>query len=65
MTKALVAVYLIGLVGCLLVSGQASERPVGQRSTKELVEGDQTFRGLAALWTSAFAFLCLEILLRG
>jgi hypothetical protein len=65
MTKALVVIYLVGLIGCLLVSAMGTETDPEKRSTKELVEGDQTFRGLAAFWTSAFAFLCLEILLRG
>jgi hypothetical protein len=41
------------------------ERDVSERSTKELVHGDQTFRGLAVMWTTAFGFLCISILLRG
>jgi hypothetical protein len=65
MTKALVVIYLMGLAGCLWVSGHVTEDDPAARSTKQLVEGDQTFRGLAAMWTSGFAFMCIGILLRG
>lgn len=65
MTDALLFVYLTGLAGCLWVSTHMGRRDVSERSTKELVHGDQTFRGLAAMWTSAFAFLCVSILVRG
>ncbi len=65
MTDALLFVYLAGLAGCLWVSAHMGPRDVTERSTKELVHGDQTFRGLATMWTSAFAFLCVSILVRG
>jgi hypothetical protein len=64
-TNALLFVYLAGLTGCLWVSTHMGERDVSERSTKELVHGDQTFRGLAVMWTTAFGFLCISILLRG
>jgi hypothetical protein len=65
MTTSLVFIYLIGLAGCLWVSIHMGQKDTNERSTKELVEGDQTFRGLAVMWTSGFAFLCLSILVRG
>jgi hypothetical protein len=64
-TNALLFVYVAGLSGCLWVSAHMGQRDLSERSTKELVHGDQTFRGLATLWTAAFAFLWLSILLRG
>jgi hypothetical protein len=65
MTKALVFIYLIGLAGCLWVSSGLSDPDPNRRTTKQLVEGDQTFRGLATVWSSGFAFLCVTILIRG
>jgi hypothetical protein len=65
MTKALVLIYLMGLAGCLWVSSSVADPDPQRRTTKQLVEGDQTFRGLATVWTSAFAFLCIVTLVRG
>jgi hypothetical protein len=65
MTTSLVFIYLVGLAGCLWVSIHMGQKDPDQRTTKELVEGDQTFRGLAAMWTSGFAVLCVSVLVRG